>query len=128
MLHIPGLFIAHSEGRGRGVFTAHEVRKGDLIEVAPLVIIPKKEIENIHATKLHDYYFLWPQPEGSACIALGYASLYNHNFTPNAQIIMDIEKQEFEITCIRSIDAGDEIFVDYLDGGKEISTLWFEPI
>lgn len=128
MLHVPGLFIAHSEGRGRGVFTAHDIDKGDLIEVAPLIIIPKEEIADIHKTKLHDYYFLWPQPSNSACIALGYASLYNHNFQPNAQIIMDLEKQEFEITCTADIKAGQEIFLDYLDGGKDISQLWFEPV
>jgi len=50
MLHIPGLYIANSENRGRGVFTAQDLSKGDLIEICPLLLIPKKEVAKIHKT------------------------------------------------------------------------------
>ena len=56
MLHIPGLYIANSSNRGRGVFTAQEIETGDLIEICPLLIIPKKDVSAIHKTVLHDYY------------------------------------------------------------------------
>lgn len=128
MLHVPGLYISESEGRGRGVFTAHEIDKGDLIEICPLIIIPPKEVQDIHKTILHDYYYLWPSPNGAACIVLGYGSIYNHDLEPNGEIIMDLQKKEFEIRCIRYIEAGDEIFVSYVGGEKDISALWFVPV
>ena len=128
MLHVPGLYISESGGRGRGVFTAHEIGPGDLIEISPLIIVPPNEVRTIHQTILHDYYYLWPSPEGSACIVLGYGSLYNHSFEPNGEITMDLDKNEFEIKCIKDIEPGEEIFVDYLGGSKEVSTLWFDPV
>lgn len=127
MLHIPGLYIANSDNRGRGVFTAQELAKGDLIEVCPLLIIPKKDVEKIHQTVIHDYYFLLEEPEGAACIALGYGSIYNHHPQPNALVIFDYEKNEIEIQANKKIEPGEEIFIDYTDGGKEEAPLWFNP-
>ena len=128
MLHIPGLYIANSENRGRGVFTAQDLSKGDLIEICPLLFIPKKEVAKIHKTIIHDYYFLLEKPKGAACIALGYGSIYNHNPKPNAIVIFDYEKEEIEIQCKKKINAGSEIFIDYTDGGKGNNELWFSPV
>ena len=127
MLHIPGLYIANSSNRGRGVFTAQEIETGDLIEICPLLIIPKKDVSAIHKTVLHDYYFLLEKPNGAACIALGYGSIYNHQSEPNAIVIFDYEKKEIEIQASKKIEPGNEIFIDYTDGGKEEAPLWFTP-
>lgn len=126
MLHVPGLFIASSDGRGRGVFTARELTKGDLIEFCPLVLIPKKDQSCIHQSILHDYYFL--SPESDMCIVLGYGSIYNHSFSPNADIVFDIPNQQLEIHCVAGIMAGEEIFIDYTGDIKDAPKLWFEPL
>ncbi len=124
-MQIPGLYIAHSEGKGRGVFTAHALSEGDLIEICPLVIVPPDQVKMIHDTILHDYYFLYPEPEGSACIALGYGSLYNHQVSRNAKVSYDLANHELHIICIKEIEAGNEIFIDYEDGEKSKDGLWF---
>ena len=126
MLQIPGLHIIESKKRGRGVYTAIDISKGDLIEICPLIIIPKKDVKKIHKTILHDYYFLIEEPKGAACIALGYGSIYNHKNKPNAIVIFDYEKKEMEIQCCKKIKAGSEIFIDYTDGGDKDAPLWFE--
>lgn len=124
MLQIPGLFILKTEKRGRGVFTSIAIEKGDMIEICPLIIIPPKEVEVIHQTVLHDYYFLWEAPIDSACIALGFGSLYNHSPINNAEVFMDKETHEIEFRASRTINAGSEIFIDYNAGCKH--AVWFE--
>ena len=126
MLQIPGLHIIDHKKRGRGVYTAIDISKGDLIEICPLIIIPKKDVKKIHQTILHDYYFLLEQPKGAACLALGYGSINNHKSKPNAIVIFDYEKNEMEIQCCKKIKAGSEIFIDYTDGGDKDAPLWFE--
>lgn len=127
MLHIPGLFVASSEEKGRGVFTARELTKGDIIEFCPLILIPKQEQDYIHQSILHDYYFLSPAPSSRMCIVLGYGSLYNHSFVPNADIVFDLLNKQLEIHCVSEIEAGEEIFIDYTGGIKDAPKLWFEP-
>ena len=126
MLHIPGLYIAQSNNKGKGVFTAQPLSSGDLIEVCPYLTIPKKDVAAIHKTILHDYYFLLDEPKGAAGIALGYGSIYNHHPTPNAIVIFDYENAEMEIQACKEIEAGEEIFIDYTDGGNEKAPLWFD--
>ena len=128
MLHVPGLFIAPSAGRGRGVFTAKELSRGDIIEFCPLVLMPKKEQHYIHQSILHNYYFLSPPPNSKMCIVLGYGSIYNHSTTPNADIVFDIPNQQLEIHCVSEIEPGDEIFINYTGGLKDAPELWFEPV
>lgn len=129
MLHIPGLYIADSEGRGRGVFTAVDISKGDIIEFCPLIIIPPQQKTLVDKTIFHDYYYNWPEPKGAACIPLGYGSIYNHSVEPNAEIVLDIEGKVLQFHCIMATSAGDEIFVDYSGGEEgELEGLWFKPV
>lgn len=128
MLHIPGLYIAESEGRGRGVFTAIEINKGDIIEYCPLIVIPPHQKALIDKTIFYDYYYNWPDPKGAACIPLGYGSIYNHSIFPNAEIVLDLEGKVLQFHCIKTTEAGAEIFVDYTNGERdEIAKLWFKP-
>ncbi len=125
-MHLPGLYIAHSPKRGRGVFSAQDIHPQDVIEICPLIFIPKNQLSRIHHSILHDYYFLWPGNEEAACIALGYGSLYNHSFEPGAEVIFDLPEQKIVIRCILPIQAGTEIFIDYSGGIKQYREMWFE--
>ena len=46
---------------------------------------------------------------------LGYGSLYNHSFTPNADIDYNVKNVEnfLQFEAIKDIKAGEEIFFDY---------------
>ena len=125
---IPGLFIVQMEKKGRGVFTAKSLSAGDLIEICPVVIIPPEQVQLIHKTILHDYYFLWPVPAGSACLALGYGSIYNHSSNPNARVILELSSDEMSIETVKDIEAGSEILIDYDDSDGKSSGLWFKEI
>lgn len=128
MMHVPGLFITESEGKGRGVFTLHPLSKGDIIELCPVIIVPPEERKLMDKSVLYNYYFVSPKPNSQICIVLGYGSIYNHSYQPNAEIVFDMENQRVEFHCIRFIDSGEEILVDYSGGMKDAPELWFEMV
>ncbi len=126
MQRIHGLFIARVKNKGRGVFTAEAISKGSIIEICPVIIIPKKEVDIIHQTDLHDYYFVWGEKDDEGAIALGYGSLYNHSYKPNAEYIYDLNENVIEIVAIKDIKAGQEILCNYHGDPDCKDELWFD--
>lgn len=125
MQRVASLYIASSDDRGRGVFTASPIHEGDIIEVCPVIVIPKRELPIIHKTILHDYYFLWGDKLDDCAIALGYGSMYNHELNPNANFILDLENMTIDIEAIQDIAAGEEITLNYHGEPGDESEVWF---
>jgi len=113
------LTIKETEDKGRGVFSTADIPESNIIEVCPLIIIPKSELENLDKTKLYDYYFVWDE-DGSAAIALGYGSLYNHSDTPNAEFSFQKANKSLIVKSISEIKIDEEITVDYTGGSGEL--------
>ncbi len=116
--------------KGRGVAAAQDIKKGDLIERAPVLIVPHKDRAAVDPTVIFTYVFMWEKGtveqdlykhEGRAAIALGFSSLLNHSYTPNADFHRHIEELTLDIVALRDIEAGEEITIDYQ------MTLWFNP-
>lgn len=126
MLQIPGLFVAQSEIGGRGVFAGLPISKGDTIEIAPVLVLPKEELSIIHRTSLHDYYFLWGEKLDQCVIALGFGSLYNHAVSPNANFILDFDEKTIVFEAIKDIEAGQEVLVNYHGEPGNKDPLWFK--
>ncbi len=123
---VPFLLINESNLGGRGVFAEEPLEEGDLIEICPAIVLPAEELSAIHGTKLHDYYFLWGDEQKQCAIALGYGSLYNHAYEPNARYLLDYEHLTIDFYCIRHIDPGEEITVNY-NGEPDVKTpVWFD--
>lgn len=122
MTQVPFLYLKPSALGGRGVFTAREIPRGSLVELAPVIVLDRVDRQAIHDTHLHDYYFVW---EGeSAAIALGYGSLYNHSGAPNLDFEMDYDFRQIRFTTLRDIVAGEELCIDYTSGDDR-EELWF---
>lgn len=125
MLHA-SLFIAASEGRGRGVFTRDRLAQGDLLEVSPVLVLSKQERVEVDKTLLHDYVFEWGPDRDHCCVAWGYVSMYNHSNLPNCTYEMDFEKEMIAIHTLRVIEAGEELFINYLPEEGDKPAIWFE--
>lgn len=121
----PGLFFAESKIEGRGMFCVNDIVQGALIEICPLIKIPKDDLKSIDQTNLYNYYFLMEDQAFPACIALGFGSLYNHSHTPNAEVKIDAVDALMFIEAIKDISAGEEIFLDYVGGPANEKELWF---
>jgi len=126
MQRLPGIFFGPSPRGGRGVFTELAIAAGTLIEICPLIVLPAEDLEKIHASGLHDYYFLWGDAENQCAIALGFGSLYNHDYEPNARYFVDVEEETLEIHAVRDLLPGEEITVTYNGVPEDKSTVWFE--
>ncbi len=126
MQRIPSVYVAPSTIQGRGVFTSADIEKGSLIEICPAIIIPEQEVDIIHSTILHDYYYYWGEDEKQAAIVLGFGSIYNHSFTPNAEVIPYYDECQFSYYATCKILAGEEITVNYNgDDEQNDALLWF---
>jgi len=124
MKALPHLYIAETERKGRGVFTAIEIPSGSLIEICPLILIPISQMPLLDRTELYNYYFIWDQAH--IALTLGYGSIYNHSKEPNARVIYDFDTQEIQIEAISDIEGGAEITIHYLDEEDPDHKLWFE--
>ena len=94
-----------------GVFANTALKKGTLIETCPLILVPIKDLEHIRNTKLYYYYFEYTDKQ--LAIMLGYGSLYNHSYTPNAKYIYNYKKKFVKVIAIKPIGKGEEIFFNY---------------
>lgn len=126
MQRLPFIYFQDSPKGGRGIFTTDFIPIGTLIEICPVIVIPENDLQPIHETCLHDYYFLWSDDGNEAAIALGFGSLYNHSFHPNAEYITNRENRSIDVYSIEDIAAGEEITFNYNGSPYDQAKLWFE--
>lgn len=53
------LIVGNTKLKGRGVFAQKRFLKGEVIERAPVVVIPTEQVELIDQTVLANYYYDW---------------------------------------------------------------------
>ncbi len=123
---LPFLFIAPTDSMGRGVFTSEDIDAGVVIEMAPVIVMSGEERKLLDQTLLHDYIFEWGDDLQRCCMALGYVPVYNHSYQSNCEYEMDFEEQLINIKTVRTIKAGEELFINYNGEWNDTTPLWFE--
>lgn len=118
------LVFRDTEFKGRGIFAHQDFAEGELIETAPVIVIPKQQIKLIVKTVLLNYYFGWHGESGA--IALGLTSLFNHSYHPNALYIKKFDQQIIEIIAYKYIRAGEEITINYNGNVDNLNPVWFD--
>jgi SET domain-containing protein len=111
--------VKHFPGKGRGVVAERHFRAGETIERAPVIVIPREEAPLIRDTRLAHYYYEWGDDCREAAIALGYGSLYNHSYTPNARYEFREDQECLEFFALRDIEPGEEITINYNNLGRD---------
>ena len=114
------LEVRRIPGKGRGVFARKAILKGTIFETVPLLVVKQ---DDIIASTLMDYVYAWTG--STVALALGYGSLYNHSFKPNARYD-DLSQQRKEFTAIRDIEAGEEITINYNGDPKSKKSVGFD--
>ena len=121
--HSDSIEVKRIKGKGRGVFARKLIRKGEMIEKVPMLVLPIEESKG--GSVISDYCFAWGR--GTVALALGYGSLYNHSFRPNARYD-DVGPQTKEFSALRDIKPGEEITVNYNGEPRSRKSVWFEVI
>ncbi|MCP1134166.1 SET domain-containing protein [Paenibacillus polysaccharolyticus] len=107
----------------RGVFATVDIAKGQLIHQAPVVPYPNEDHEHIEKTILEDYVFEYGA--NHTAILLGYGSLINHSYEPNATYDINFENHTFDFYAYKDIKAGEEILINYNGEEDNMDPLWF---
>ena len=97
---------------------------GDVIEAAPVIILPAGECPALDRTVIHDFYFHWdgdPDGEGRGALGLGLVTLCNHSTRPCARVDRNYAQHTLDLVATRPIAPGEEVTIDYG------CALWFEP-
>lgn len=118
------VYVAEAPGKGRGVFAARPILKGEIIEQCPCLTFEEgEEAEHIDRTPLECYYFRWGDSVNA--ILFGYGSLYNHSYEPNAFYRRNYTEKTMEFVALRNIEAGEEITINYNGAPNSKEPLWF---
>jgi SET domain-containing protein len=96
---------------GRGIFAGRLFRKGEIIEICPVVPVGRRFEKKCNGEVLEHYLFQWG-PRNSA-VVLGYGSIYNHSDKPNASFRPRMARLEMVYRAMRDIQVGEQILVDY---------------
>jgi uncharacterized protein len=123
---LPLLFIAPTTSMGRGVFTSEDIVAGTVVEIAPVIVMSGEDRFLLDKTILHDYIFEWGEELKQCCMALGYVPVYNHSYESNCEYEMDFEQQQISIKTVRTVKAGEQLFINYNGDWNDRKTLWFE--
>jgi uncharacterized protein len=124
--HLNCLFIANTKNKGLGVFTNKAIKKGTVLEVAPVIVMELKDKPHLDKTLLHDYIFMWGKNEEKCAMALGWVPLYNHSYQSNCQYQMNFTTHEMLIQAVTNIPAGTEITINYNGEHDDETKVWFD--
>ena len=119
------LHIKESASRGRGVFTKQDIPARTIIEIAPVVVLPVKEVDDVLKTKLHNYVFKWGESARKVGVCLGWGSVYNHSYKSNCQYHPNFKTNTLTIKTVRAIKKGEELFVNYNCVWNDETPVWF---
>ena len=118
------LYVATRDAKGRGVYSSKKIQRDQVIERCEVLVIPEAETSLLDSTMLFNYYFCWGDDQNDGAIALGFGSIYNHSYTPNALYRIDLADQVLEFVALRDIPANEEITINYNGAPEDKSPLW----
>lgn len=126
MEHSQLIYVKKVKGKGRGVFARVPIRKGDVVEKVPKILVPIDLIvRGYDNPKTARVFFVHDRKMVAIC--LGYGSLYNHSYKPNA-IYEDGPMCTMIFRALRDIEPNEEICVNYNGDPKDKSPMGFTVV
>ncbi len=129
-----GLYLADAGHKGRGVFCTKPIRKGETLEITPVVLLNEAETDSADKGILNDYTFIVGKisekqkksrgikdTENASAVLFGLMTFCNHDEHPNAEIVWEEQGGTlyYFLIATRAIPKHTEICTSYGD-------TWFE--
>lgn len=112
---------------GRGVYAGRDIKKDEIIEKCPVIDVPKHDMSNLKESVLVTYFFYFGKNRKQLLVALGFGSIYNHTYKPNATFKIKPKDQVIDFVALKDIKKDEEITVNYKHGNPKVKRpLWFE--
>ena len=133
-IHSPDIYIADTlTGKRRGVFAERDFRTGEVVEVAPVIVLERDDIAALRSTLLRSYDFDWQvlakTEIPTTAIAAGYGGMYNHADSANMSYHADPVAFALVFTAVRDISREQQLTINYnAKGGGSVwhDDNWFE--
>lgn len=104
--------IRTTKSKGRGVFALKDFKEGEIIENCPVIWLNSKDRKHCEKTILNYYVYPW-RSTVTGSVVLGYGSIYNHSFDPNADWKQNFKTKNMVYRAIKPIKKGEEILINY---------------
>lgn len=118
--------VRWTAAKGRGVFAREFIPRGTVFERAPVLVMPATDVlASEEETLLSHYVFEWGK--GTVALALGFGSLYNHSYSPNARYEDEGRQMKLYI-AERDIQPGEEVTINYNGSAEATEPVWFPVI
>lgn len=113
-------------GKGRGLLAGRRFARREVVEAAPVIVIPGREWELVSQTVLARFVFAWDERTGSTAVALGRVSLLNHSWKPNLAAEKHVATRMLRFIALHDIDQGEELTLNYRGNARDRGPLGFE--
>jgi uncharacterized protein len=107
------LRIVRVPGKGRGIRAGRPFGEGQIVDTAPVVVVPAREWALVEQTDLGRFCFVWDDEKGSVAVALGRCSLFNHSYTPNVRAEKIFAGKLMRFYALRDVEPGEELTINY---------------
>lgn len=112
---------------GRGVYAQDNIKKDEIIERCPVIEIPISDESNVKEGILITYFYYSGKNKQKIALALGFGSIYNHTYQPNAVYKIREAQGVIDFIALKNIKKDEEITVNYKGkNSKNNNPLWFE--
>jgi SET domain-containing protein len=120
------IYVKRVKGKGRGVFARRRINRGTLIEKVPCLLVPIRHVVGgLKNPDVMRFFFVRDRKRFAVC--LGYGSLYNHSYKPNARYD-DGPGATMVFTAIRNISPHEEICINYNGDPSDRTPMGFRVV
>jgi len=120
--------VKKTRDKGLGVYALKNFKKGEVIENAPILTFNSKGRKILEKTILSHYVYPWRSTRAAALV-LGYGSIYNHSFSPNADWKQNFKTNVMVYRAIKDIKKGEEILINYNGEPDDMTEIdWFDVV
>jgi hypothetical protein len=119
-----------SAKKGKGIIAKEFIKKGTILDVAHIILVSKKDYEQMKDTVLWNYLFEWDDPklkgENEYALAFSICQFLNHSYNPNIKYEYDYENSTITFIAIKDISKEEELIVNYNGNCNDNGPMWFE--